>query len=117
MSRLLLILMLLLMSCMKNDSVASDSNTGEILNEERSGNEGYTHITTNDSVHHIVNYPAFKGFGKYILPWDDNTYYYDTPLNNVGSLMPYHNHKGITILLYDTALAVSNGLSKTWQQR
>jgi acetyl esterase/lipase len=92
MSRLLSILLLLLTSCMKNDSVAPDSNTGEILNEERSGNEGYTHITTNDSVHHIVNHPAFKGFGNYILPWDDNTHYYDTPLNNVRSLLPYHNH-------------------------
>jgi acetyl esterase/lipase len=70
----------------------SDCNTGKTLNEERSGNEGYTHITTNDFVHHIMNHPAFKDFGKYILPRDDNTYYYDTPLNNVHSLLPYHNH-------------------------
>ena len=41
---------------MKNTH-APDNNTGEILNEERSGNEGYTHITTHDSVHHIVNHP------------------------------------------------------------
>ena len=92
MSRLLLILMLSLVSCMKNDSVASESNTGEILKEERSGNENYTHLTTSDSVHHIVNHPAFKDFGKYILPWDDNTDYYDTPLSNVRTLLPYHNH-------------------------
>jgi len=77
---------------MKNDSVASESNTGEILNKERSGNENYTHLTTSDSVHHIVNHPAFKDFGKYILPWDDNTDYYDTPLSNVRTLLPYHNH-------------------------
>ena len=62
------------------------------MSEERSGNEGYTPITTNDSVHHIVNHPAFKDFGECILPWDDNTYYFDTPLNNVRSLLPYHNH-------------------------
>jgi acetyl esterase/lipase len=77
---------------MKNNSVATNSNTGEILKEERSGNRGYTRITTHDSVHHIVNHPAFKGFGNHILPWDDNTHYYDTPLTNVGSLMPYHSH-------------------------
>jgi acetyl esterase/lipase len=57
-----------------------------------SWNEGHTHITTNDSVHHIVNHPAFSGFGNCILPWDDNTRFYDTPLNNVRSLLPYHNH-------------------------
>jgi hypothetical protein len=39
-----------------------------------------------------VNHPAFVGFGKYILPRDDNTYYYDTPLNNVRLLLPYHSH-------------------------
>jgi acetyl esterase/lipase len=77
---------------MKSDSVAPDSNTGEILSEERSANEGYTHITTHDSVQHVVNHPAFKGFGNYILPWDDNTYYYDTPLVDVRLLLPYHNH-------------------------
>ena len=77
---------------MKNDSVASGSDPRRISNEQKSGNESYSHITANDSVHHIVNHPAFKDFGKYILPWDDNTHYYDTPLNNVRSLLPYHNH-------------------------
>ncbi len=52
----------------------------------------YDHITTNDTVRDIVNHPAFKGFSQLILPGDDDTYYYDTPLNNVRSLMPYHSH-------------------------
>jgi len=49
------------------------------------------HLTTNDHVRDIVNHQAFKGFGELMLPWDDNTYYYDTQLNQVGSLMPYHS--------------------------
>jgi len=49
------------------------------------------HLTTNDYVRDIVNHPAFKGFGELILPWDDNTDYYDTRLNQVGSLIPYHS--------------------------
>jgi len=52
----------------------------------------YNHLTTNNFIRDIVNHPAFKDFGNAILPWDDNTHYYDTPLNDVGSLMPYHNH-------------------------
>jgi acetyl esterase/lipase len=48
------------------------------------------HLTTNDYVRDIVNHQAFKGFGALMLPWDDNTSYYDTRLNQVGSLMPYH---------------------------
>jgi hypothetical protein len=49
------------------------------------------HLTTNDYVRDIVNHQAFKGFGEIMLPWDDNTNYYDTRLNQVGSLMPYHS--------------------------
>jgi len=56
-------------------------------------------ITTNDSVHHIVNHPVFIGFGKFILLWDDNNDYYDTPLNNVRSLLPYHNHVNPNIVV------------------
>jgi acetyl esterase/lipase len=52
----------------------------------------FDHLTTHDSVRDIVNHPAFKGFGRLILPGDDNSYYYDTPLSNVHSLMPYHSH-------------------------
>jgi acetyl esterase/lipase len=94
MSRRLFILTLLVlfMSCSKNDSVASGSNTGGILKGQRAGKESYSHLTTKDSVHQIVNHPAFNDFGKYILPWDDNTDYYDTPLNNIRSLLPYHTH-------------------------
>jgi acetyl esterase/lipase len=40
----------------------------------------------------IVNHPAFKGFNRLMLPGDNNTNHYDTPLSNVRSLMPYHSH-------------------------
>jgi len=53
---------------------------------------GYDHITINDTVRHVVNHPAFKGFSRLILPVDNNTYYEDTPLTNVRSLMPFHRH-------------------------
>jgi acetyl esterase/lipase len=53
---------------------------------------GYDHITTNDSVRHVVNHPAFKGFSQLILPRENNTYHYYTPLSNVRSLIPYHGH-------------------------
>ncbi len=90
-SSILSLLMAILSSCTKRDTIGAGNNT---IESGYSGEieEMYNHITTNDSVHHIVNHPAFKDFGNYILPWDDNTDYYDTPLNNIGSLMPYHNH-------------------------
>jgi acetyl esterase/lipase len=52
----------------------------------------YDHITTNDSLRHIVDHPAFKGFSRLILPRENNPDQYDTPLSNVRSLLPYHGH-------------------------
>jgi acetyl esterase/lipase len=89
---LLLFLMIFLTVFLKDDPVMSDVNTDKILNEERNAKQIYAHITTDDFVHHIVNHPAFKGFGQYLLPWDNGANDYDTPLVNVGSLLPYHNH-------------------------
>lgn len=55
-------------------------------------NESYTHVKINDTISDVVNHPAFQGFGQHMLPWDNSTHYYDTSLDNVNSLLPYHNH-------------------------
>ena len=92
MSGLLLFLMIFLTGYMKNDTVTSGGNTDKSLVEERNVKGIFAHITTNDSVRDIVNHPAFKGFGQYLLPWDNGTNHNNTPLSNVSSLLPYHNH-------------------------
>ena len=92
MSGLLLFLMIFLTSCVENDTVASGGNMDKSLAEKRNINGSFAHITTSDSVRHIVNHPAFKGFGQYLLPRDDGTNYDNTPLNHISSLLPYHNH-------------------------
>jgi acetyl esterase/lipase len=70
----------------------SDGNASDILRTETSGHKNYPHLKTDNYVRHMVNHPAFKGFGQYLLPWDNGTNYYDTPLSNVSSLLPYHSH-------------------------
>ncbi len=82
-----------------DNSVMSDSNTGRTLSGQENGSEGHPHLTTNDSVHHIVNHPAFAGYGDLMLPWDDNSDYYDTPLNSIRALMPYHSHVNPNIVV------------------
>ena len=57
------------------------------------------HLTANDYVRDIVNHPAFKGFGELMQPWDGNTRYYDTRLNQVGSFMPYHSQVNPDIIV------------------
>lgn len=89
---LLLFLMIFLTGGMENNMVTAAGNTNNISVEEGNVKGSFAHITTNDSVRHLVNHPAFKGFGKYLLPRDNDTNDYNTPLNKVGSLLPYHDH-------------------------
>ena len=63
------------------------------------------HLTVGHRVHDIVKHPAFNGFGEHLLPWADNTQYYDTRLGRVGSLMPYHSHVDA-----DVVVGALNGL-------
>jgi acetyl esterase/lipase len=70
-----------------NTQIVPSINNGRMAAQLRKG-----HLTTNDYVRDIVMHPAFQGFGELLLPWDDNSRYYDTRLEDVGSLMPYHNH-------------------------
>ena len=64
-------------------------NLNKIINN---ANIRYAHVKINDTIFDIVKHHAFQGFGQYILPWDNSTRYYDTSLNNVSSLLPYHNY-------------------------
>jgi acetyl esterase/lipase/enterochelin esterase-like enzyme len=61
--------------------------------EDKGNNDSMgAHLTTANYVRDIVNHPAFEGFGDLLLARDNNASYYDTPLSEVGSLMPYHGN-------------------------
>jgi len=64
-----------------------------VNNGTKTGNNmlATAHLTTASLVRDIEKHPSFKGFGKLLLPYDNNAAYYNTPINNIGSLMPYHN--------------------------
>jgi acetyl esterase/lipase len=96
-------MMLFLPNCMGADAVRTHENKKEINHEEINGNmEAQTkkaYLTANHFVRDIVNHSAFKGFGELMLPWEDNTRYFDTRLNQVGSLMPYHGHVNTDVVV------------------
>ena len=50
------------------------------------------HMNANSSIRDVVNHPAFKGFGQFILPLDNRAYDGNMQLNRVGSLLPYHSY-------------------------
>ena len=50
------------------------------------------HLRLDDSVDDILQHPAFAGFARLLLPWDDRRYDHAVPLRSIASLLPYHGH-------------------------
>ncbi|MBE0656900.1 MAG: alpha/beta hydrolase [Bryobacteraceae bacterium] len=50
------------------------------------------HLTVQSTISDILGHPAFAGFGRLILPWDDRVYDERLPLTRIASLLPYHTH-------------------------
>jgi acetyl esterase/lipase len=58
--------------------------------EQATGGAKAAPLSTNSSIRDILNHPAFSGFGRRILPWDNRPYDENMPLADIGSLLPYH---------------------------
>jgi acetyl esterase/lipase len=70
----------------ERDAIQPGGSTGETS----SGNaNGRLHV--DDRIRDIVDHPAFQGFGRLILPWDDRAYDGDMRLRDIGALLPYHS--------------------------
>lgn len=84
-----LLAILLVTNCGINSPASPDDHAQQTANEAV---EVYSHLSTDNTVRDLVNHPAFNGFGELLLSRDNNSAYYNTPLSNVGTLMPYHSH-------------------------
>lgn len=98
-NHLLLVISMIIsfMSCVKEEmqypAIPEENGNGnENGNGSGNGNGENIHLTTSHFVRDIVNHPIFKGFGELLLTRDNNSSYYDTPISNIRSLMPYHGH-------------------------
>jgi acetyl esterase/lipase len=81
-------------SSLDNGPTTSSLPAGnESFNKGRSEDvkESYTHVSTSNTARDIIDYPAFEGFGQFILPLELG-YDEDMPLTRVGSLLPYHSN-------------------------
>jgi len=74
-----------------NEREVSLRADGELMTEQAIGTKG-EHLTADHTILDLLNHPAFAGFGRLLLPWDDRSYDNRIRLRNVGSLLPYHSH-------------------------
>jgi hypothetical protein len=73
------------------DRVTSGKTAGEIMKQQASRRAG-EHLTVDDTILDVLNHPAFAGFSRLLLPWDDRTYDNTMRLRNLDALLPYHSH-------------------------
>ena len=50
------------------------------------------HLRVDDTVGDMLKHPAFSGFARLLLPWDDRPVDPSLRLREIGSLLPYHTH-------------------------
>jgi len=69
----------------------SQSNSDGTMSAQASGIRG-GYLTIDASIGDLLHHPAFAGFGRLILPWDDRAYDSSVRLRDIGALLPYHTH-------------------------
>ena len=64
---------------------------GKITAQQTYGPQSHL-LSTASRISDILNHPAFAGFSRLLLPWDDRSYDGEMRLYNISSLLPYHSH-------------------------
>ena len=49
-------------------------------------------IAADDRIAGVLKHPAFVGFGRLMLPWDDREYDDTIRIRDIAALLPYHTH-------------------------
>ncbi|MGO8047053.1 alpha/beta hydrolase [Rhizobium johnstonii] len=66
-----------------NDAAAANVTRNNIQQGE---------LSSQSSIGDVLRHPAFSGFARRILPWDDRAYDEKLRLQDIASLLPYHSH-------------------------
>ncbi|MCP4560843.1 MAG: prolyl oligopeptidase family serine peptidase [Bosea sp.] len=57
-----------------------------------SANKAHGLLTAESTIGDLLSHPAFSGFARRILPWDERDYDLQARLDTIGALLPYHSH-------------------------
>jgi acetyl esterase/lipase len=73
-------------------NVSSSSATTTRTAQKQHDNSQAAYLRADDRIRDLLNHPAFAGFSRLTLPWDDRDYDDTMQLRNIGALLPYHSH-------------------------
>ena len=88
---LLLVSTLSLSDAVQNEPLSSGLVTGRVAAHRAPGPQSGP-LSTASRLSDLLNHPAFSGFSRLLLPWDDRSYDGEMRLSNISSLLPYHSH-------------------------
>lgn len=80
----LLTLMGFSMTCLAEKPIPGSRNAGAVPVGRA--------LTAHARIGDVLEHPAFRGYGRLLLPWDDRRYDPEMPLTSIGTLLPYHTH-------------------------
>jgi acetyl esterase/lipase len=72
---------------MASSGVGARAQSVNVASEARA-----VHLRVDDTIGDVLEHPAFAGFGRLLLPWDDRRYDTTMRLRDIGALLPYHTH-------------------------
>jgi acetyl esterase/lipase len=73
------------------DPASSGASTAYVEMNE-AGKMQMAHLTVDSTLGDVLHHPAFAGFARHLLPWDDKPYDERLRLTDIGSILPYHTH-------------------------
>lgn len=88
---LLLVSTVSLSDTVQNEPLLSERVAGKVTAPRASGPQS-TRLSTASRLSDLLNHPAFAGFSRLLLPWDDRSYDGEMRLSDISSLLPYHSH-------------------------
>lgn len=65
---------------------------GAVAQHRPSADKAHGRLTADSTIGDLLSHPAFSGFARRILPWDERDYDHQARLDTIGALLPYHRH-------------------------
>lgn len=68
---------------------------GAVAQHRPSADNPHARLTADSTIGDLLSHPAFSGFARRILPWDERDYDPQAKLDTIRALLPYHTHVDI----------------------
>ena len=65
----------------------------------RADDGGVRHLRAENTIGDLLRHPAFAGFARKLLPWDDRAYDEQMKLSAIGTMLPYHSHVDVAAVV------------------